>query len=152
MKTNNIKGLVGIIAAGVILSGCEGMGPKRATIYEANTFQGTSGQYFADTSRRETGLDAAETDRERRCLYAMNGATYFKSEVLYKDLSKCVGQERAKDMAMFLPLAVVIDGLKLYALFAGSKNAVNEISGGSNSSNITTGYGFASHKIGNVTH
>ena len=147
-QNNKFKnGLAGIIAASV-LSGCVTMAPQRTNLYGANNFQGTSGEYFAAVSRKETGLDAAETDREARCLYGFNGRTYHSKDALYKDLSKCVSEERAKDMATYLPLAVLLDGLKVYALFAGTKNAVDNLSG---NNNITVRSGTVTRTIGDVT-
>ncbi len=149
-QNNKFKnGLAGIIAASV-LSGCVTMAPQRTNIYGANNFQGTSGEYFAATSQIETGKDAAETNREARCLYAFNGRTYHSKDAVYKDLSKCVGEERAKDMATYLPLAVLLDGLKVYALFSGTKSATNSLSG-NNNSNVTVGRGSVTRTIGDVT-
>ena len=130
----NKKNLAAIILASSIgFTGCANLVPKRTNLYEANNFKGTSAQYFVKVSDKETLLDAAETDREARCLSELDNYHYKSLNEAYKNLSSCVSKERYKDMAVYGIGAIVIDGLKLYGL-------VNGISGGKvvNSKSVST--------------
>lgn len=129
----NKKNLAAIILATSIgFTGCANLSPKRANLYEANNFKGTSAQYFANMSDKETLLDAAETDREARCLSKLDEFKYKSLDNAYKNLSSCVTKERYKDMAIYGIGAIVIDGLKLYGLVNGLRGSIrNSSSAGS---------------------
>jgi len=143
-----------ILASTIALGGCGATGgSKRPTIYDSANYGGSTLDYFAESAQRKTSLDAAETDREARCLKAMYGVGYPDYKVFYEKLSTCVGNERASDMAKYLPISVVIDGIKVWGLLGGIKNVSNSIGGGNSSASTTTvGRESVTRTIGDFTN
>ena len=117
MKTK--KTLVGILAGlGMLgISSCATV--NRVSLTEANNYKGTTAEYFTKVSSEETALDAAETNREARCLKELDQFKYRTKEEAYKELASCVTKKRDEDMAKYMIISVLVDGVKLYGLASG---------------------------------
>jgi hypothetical protein len=121
IKNKKLIKSVGGLTAGLMLLGLTNAGcvPKRATLYEANNFAGTVAEYSTDYAKRETTLDAAETNREARCLTDLMGRTFASEQMAYSALNQCVDSTRTKDYAKYLTFATFADGLKAYVFLNG---------------------------------
>ncbi len=135
MKTK--KNLVGILA-GLSMLGVTGCATvNRVTLTESNNYKGNTAEYFAKVNDVETTLDAAETNREARCLRELDQFKYKTKDEAYKELSKCVDKKRDGDIAKYMIISVLVDGVKLYGLVNGLGLIHNGGSGSGNYGSVT---------------
>ena len=144
--------LTALLTGAMMASGCNVV-PTRGTLTEANKYEGTSAEYFHTVNAREMRLDAAETNREARCIREFMGvAKYDSKREALEALSTCVRDKRVADKYAYLLGAMLLDGVKVYGFLNGldeTKDAVTN--GGGNGGNggtlptitpgTTSGYG-----------
>lgn len=141
------KNLIAILAASSILAGCNSMGPVRPGIGSSQDYlisnpQASQMDYINHTTQRLTALDAAESDREYRCLKEMDGNFKYETKLdAYNALEQCTLGKRNTDMATYMIGSVVIDGVKLFGL-------VNGLSGGKLTPQKTPDYNVPGSSFG----
>lgn len=148
MKIN--KGLTTILAASTILGACSTA--QRAELGKSLEYN-TSAQYLSQISQNETALDAAETNREARCLSKYTGNIYNTQTEAFNAIGTCVQNERNKDKWKYLTSAVIVDGLKVYMIFdsltGGSSKTTTPVDP-TNPTTTTVGIGTNSSTVGNT--
>lgn len=118
-KKDLIRNVGGLAAALAILGSTSACVPKRVTLNDANFYQGTAAQFSTEYAKRETTLDAAQANREVRCMDKLVGNTYKDLTTAYGDLSQCVVGLREQDMMKYLAFAGLVDGFKAYVVING---------------------------------
>ena len=101
------------------------VGKQPITLKTANFHEGTIKDFVSNYVEVESKRDAAEVDREKRCLDNLVGKPFMSKNDLYTDLSSCVAKERKIDIATYGVGAFVIDGLKVYLLLGGVNNSAS---------------------------
>lgn len=121
----NKKNLVALITASSILAGCGSMGPVRPGYGSVDKYlegnpEATQEDYINYVTSRLTDLDAAETEREHRCLKELDGTFAYESKNdAFLALEECTLGKRTKDMYAWGFASILIDGVKVYGLING---------------------------------
>lgn len=134
----NIKTAVATGIAAAYLAGCSAL-PQRADYKEDGNFTGNLAEATAHYAQQETALDAAQAQREVRCLESMaDDNVSYKSETgFFIGLSQCERYERNKDKLVYGLISGAIDLSKLLLIYEG----IDSLTSSSSSSTTPSGNG-----------